>query len=290
MNGEDYRSRLYDLLNRESGTIQSDGVATDGAHPNPLRSGAGRPGGDPERENQESQPVTILPGAVVPKEKEGGKKKKKAKKSKKDEDAQLGSQRGVETLFRTSYATHMDLSALADNKANIMISINGIIVSVLLASISPKLDANPWLIVPTIMVLCGCIVSLTCAVFAALPRVSSKVLTLDDIRRSRGNLLFFGHFTRFSEQDYVQGMTELIQDPPRLYSSMMRDIYGLGNVLSRKFRLLRVSYVTFLVGLILGVFMFVIVYIGIARMPPPVQQSITQQPSSVQTPGTLFGQ
>ena len=70
-----------------------------------------------------------------------GKRKKKAKKGK--AAGGLGSSRGVETMFRTSYRTHVDLSHLADNKANIMISINGIIISILLASISPKIDANP---------------------------------------------------------------------------------------------------------------------------------------------------
>jgi hypothetical protein len=287
MDGEDYRSRLYDMLNRDP-AAHSEGGGADGGRTQPVDSivsPSNVSGDGPLAENQESQQVAVYPSQTEEREKAGKKKnKKKGKKNEKGDASQIGSQRGIETLFRTSYSTHMDLSALADNKANIMISINGIIVSVLLASISPNLDANTWLIVPTIMVLFSCLVSLSCAVLAALPRVSSKVVNLDDIRRRRGNLLFFGTFTRLSEEDYVQGMTEMAQNPPSLYHSMMRDIYGLGNVLARKFRLLRVAYITFMVGLILGVLMFVGVYIGIATVPPDVQANAPMQTPPAQVP------
>jgi len=53
----------------------------------------------------------------------------------------LGSTRGVETLFRSAYRVQMELTSLADNKANMMISINGIIISIIIASVAPKLDA-----------------------------------------------------------------------------------------------------------------------------------------------------
>ena len=89
-------------------------------------------------------------------------KKKKKKKNKKAEQkkGELGSSRGIETMFRTSYRTNMDLSSLADTKANIMISINGIIISIILASISPKIDTNPWLLIPTAVLLLSCLISI----------------------------------------------------------------------------------------------------------------------------------
>ena len=185
------------------------------------------------------------------------KKKKKAKKKK--ETGTLGSSRGVETMFRTSYRVNMDLSALADTKSNIMISINGIIISIIIASISPKIDANPWLLLPTAVLLIGCLGSMVYAVLAARPRVSSTVISLDDVRANRANILFFGNFVHLSRDDYVQGMTELLQTTDTLYINMIRDIYALGQVLQKKFALLRVSYTIFMVALILGVLLFVLV-------------------------------
>jgi hypothetical protein len=198
-----------------------------------------------------------------------GKKKKKKNKKKKNKD-RLGSTRGVETLFRTSYRTHIDMSSLADTKANIMITINGLMASILLASISPKIDANPWLLLPTTVLLAGCLASLIFAVLAARPRLNSRHVTLADVRSDAANILFFGNFTSLPQDDYVQGMSELIKDGDRLYTNMLRDIYNLGSVLDRKFRLLRVSYTLFMWALITGIATFVIVFVIIVLGQPPV--------------------
>lgn len=184
---------------------------------------------------------------------ETGSKKKGSKKK--------GSgSRGIETMFRTSYRTHIDLSSLADTKANIMISINGIIVSVVIAAISPKIDTNAWLFLPTAVLLLACLCSLVFAILSARPRVSQEVVSLEDVRSDRKNILFFGNFVNMTKDDYELGMKELMANPERLYSNMVRDIYSLGGVLERKFRLLRTSYTIFMFGLSIGVVLYIIVY------------------------------
>ncbi|MFQ5571770.1 MAG: Pycsar system effector family protein [Rhodothermales bacterium] len=191
-------------------------------------------------------------------------RKKKKKKKKKKDGGGLGTSRGIETMFRTSYRVNMDLSALADTKSNIMISINGIIISIILASISPKIDTNAWLLFPTTVLLLGCLLSMVYAVLAARPRVNSSLITLEDVRRNRANILFFGNFVSLTRDDYIQGMTELLQDTDRLYHNMIVDIYGLGSVLQKKFRLLRFSYTIFMIALVMGVLIFIFVYIMVA--------------------------
>ncbi len=201
------------------------------------------------------------PTATVKKRKKKGKRKKRKKRG--DEKPKIGTSRGIETMFRTSYRTHMDLSALADTKANIMISINGIIISILLASIAPKIDTNPWLLIPTAVLLITCLVSIVYAVLAARPRVRSDVITLEDVRDRRANILFFGHFSSLSRDDFVAGMTDLMLHTDALYQSMIRDIYNLGTVLKRKFELLRVAYTVFMFGLIAGIVLFIGVFIWV---------------------------
>ncbi|HEX9885395.1 MAG TPA: Pycsar system effector family protein [Longimicrobiales bacterium] len=199
-------------------------------------------------------------------------KRKKGKQAAKDES--LGTSRGIETMFRTSYRTHMDLSSIADNKANIMISINGIIISIMLASISPKIDANPLLLVPTTVLLVGCVAAIVYAVLAARPRVTSHVVSLEDVRANRANILFFGNFVSMSQDDFVEGMSELMRDTDRVYVNMARDIYSLGGVLAKKFRLLRTSYTIFMYALALGVLLYIAVFAasatpggGVSPMP-----------------------
>jgi hypothetical protein len=208
------------------------------------------------------------PGAAPARNSEPEESEESRKKKKKDKKKKAAGGRGVETMFRTSYRTHIDMSGLADNKANIMISINGIIMSVIIASISHKIDANQWLLLPTAVLLIGCLISLVYAVLAARPRVSSNRVTLDDFRQKRANILFFGNFVNLPKQDFVEGMTELIKDPDSLYNSMIQDIYSLGGVLSQKFRYLRISYAIFMASLIAGVLLFIIVLTSVALSTP----------------------
>ena len=195
-----------------------------------------------------------------------GKGKGKGKASKPNK---LGSSRGIETMFRTSYRTHLDLSSIADNKANIMISINGIIISVVIASVAPQLGGNPVLLLPTGVLLLGCVVSMVYSVLAARPRVTSQVITLDDVLANRANILFFGNFVHLDLDDYIAGMSALVEDTDRLYTNMMRDLYFLGRVLDRKYRLLRTAYTMFMIALLSAVGAFGAVYLlGVASGTP----------------------
>ncbi len=180
----------------------------------------------------------------------------------------LGTNRGIETMFRSAYRTQLTLTGLADNKANMMISINGIIISIIIASVAPKLDANPWLLVPTTLFLLGTLVSIIFAILAARPRVGSTNIDLHDLRHSKGNILFFGNFYKLDEADFLQGMTSLVQDKTTLYETMIRDIYGMGAVLHKKFALLKIAYTTFMIALILGVTSFISVFIWILLVLP----------------------
>ncbi len=173
----------------------------------------------------------------------------------------LGSvKRGISDMFRTTYRTHISLSGIADNKSNMMISINGIIISIIIASISPKIDSNPWLLIPTAVLLLTCLGSMVYAVLSARPRVSKEVVSLEDVRENRANILFFGNFYTMPREDYVEGLEELMVDSNRLYDNMARDIHGLGVVLAKKYTLLRVSYNIFMIGLVLSVLSFIAVF------------------------------
>lgn len=194
--------------------------------------------------------------SIQPADSEGDDKEKQKKKKKKNDinEANLG--RGVETMFRTTYQSHTTLSALADNKANIMLSINGIIISIVISSLVPKLSQEHRLIIPTFILLSVCLSSLVFAILASSPKVTKGTYTREDIKNKTSNLLFFGNFYKMPMEDYHWGVMEMIQDKDFLYSSMTRDLYYLGLVLAHKYRLLRICYMVFMVGLIVSVLSF----------------------------------
>ncbi len=193
----------------------------------------------------------------------GEEKKKKKKRKKENKKFNLG--RGVETMYRTTYRTHINLSSIADNKANIMLSINGIIISIVVSSLATKLDSNPHLIIPTVLFLCICTASLVFAILSTRPKITKGEFSREDIEKKRANLLFFGNFYNMKLEDFHWGMMEMIKDSDFLYSSMTRDLYYLGVVLAKKYQYLRMSYTIFMYGLILSLIAF-----GIAFFSQPL--------------------
>ena len=179
-----------------------------------------------------------------------------------------GTNRGVETMFRSAYRVQMELTALADNKANMMISINGIIISIIIAAVSPKLDANPWLILPSTVFLVGTLISIVFSILAARPRISTQPITLQDLENSKGNILFFGNFANLSPDHFQQGMLELMQDRRVMYETMIDNIYGIGVVLKKKFALLKIAYTSFMMALVMGVLSFVGVFLWVLPQNP----------------------
>jgi predicted metal-dependent HD superfamily phosphohydrolase len=66
-------------------------------------------------------------------------------------------ERGIQTMFRTTSTNHLELSALADGKSNIMISVNAIIISVVLTILLVRLPYYPNYIIPTVVLMATCL-------------------------------------------------------------------------------------------------------------------------------------
>lgn len=185
-------------------------------------------------------------------EKESSSQGKKNKKDKKK------SERGVETMFRVTSTNHLQLSALADNKANIMISVNSIILSIVVTVLVRKLEEYPNYMIPTFLLVATCLTAMVFAILATRPKVSTGVVTKEDIDKKQGNLLYFGNFHQMSLSAYKGGMHALMEDGNYLYDSMITDVYYLGKVLSEKYRMLRKSYNIFMFGFVISVISFLI--------------------------------
>jgi hypothetical protein len=166
--------------------------------------------------------------------------------------------RGVETMYRTTYRTHTNLSAMADSKANLMLSVNAIVISILVSNLLPKLqDGFSWkLLVPIILLTATCLGSMVFATLATRPKVTEGKVTREAIKQRKANLLFFGNFYNMPLEDFQWGVNEMLTDPEFLYSSMSRDLYYLGIVLAKKYQHLSHCYNIFMYGLIVSMAAF----------------------------------
>jgi len=191
------------------------------------------------------------------------KSKKKYRKLTKKEELKVklkneSPERGIQTMFRVTMRNHLKLSDIADTKANILLSVNAIIISLVLANLIPKLDnpSNDYLIIPAAIFVFFSVISMVMSIMATRPNVTSGEFTKEDVEQKKVNLLFFGNFHKMKLQDYEWAIQELIKDQAYVYSSLTKDLYFLGLVLNRKYKLLRWTYTIFMIGMILSVIAF----------------------------------
>lgn len=184
--------------------------------------------------------------------KETAESKSEGKKEKEKSD------RSVDTLFRVTLNNHTRLSDIADSKANILLSVNAIIISVCLSVLVPKLDApkNSHLILPSFILLLSSVLTIIFAILSTKPNVTKTTFSAQDIVNRKVNLLFFGNFQQMQFDDYHNAMKDLIKDRDYIYDSMVKDLYYLGKVLDRKYKLLSITYKIFMAGIIISVLSF----------------------------------
>jgi predicted metal-dependent HD superfamily phosphohydrolase len=188
-------------------------------------------------------------------------KQKKAELNFKKEKLNLPD-RGIETMFRVALRNHITLSDIADTKANILLSVNAIIISLVLSNLVSKLDnpSNSYLIWPTIIFALSTVISIILSVIATRPNVTGGKFTKEDVAKKKVNLLFFGNFHKMKLDEFEWAMKEMMQDKDYLYGSLTKDLYFLGLVLKRKYSLLRLTYTVFAIGIIVSVIAFGIAF------------------------------
>lgn len=212
------------------------------------------------------------------------KAKKKAKKRLKKEKmkAELKAryknespERGIQTFYRVALRNHIKLSDIADTKANILLSVNAIIISLVLANLLSKLDTNPFLVWPSAVFVVSSTITMILAVIATRPNVTRGKFTDEDVKNKKVNLTFFGNFHKMELSKYEWAIEELLKDRNYVYSSLTKDLYFLGKVLDRKYRILRWTYTIFVAGIIISIISFAISFHASEKTFQQVTQEMT---------------
>ncbi len=185
-------------------------------------------------------------------------KKERMKAQYKAEAKNNSPERGIQTFYRVALRNHIKLSDIADTKANILLSVNAIIISVVLANLLSKLDTNPFLVWPTAIFVVSSTVTMVLAVIATRPNVTRGEFTKEDVENKTVNLTFFGNFHKMELSQFQWAIDELIKDKDYVYSSLTKDLYFLGKVLDRKYRILRITYTIFVIGIVISILAFAI--------------------------------
>lgn len=167
-------------------------------------------------------------------------------------------ERGIETMFRITSANSQRLSDMADNKSNILLTVNSIILSIVVAVLLKALDSNPHLIIPTVLLMSTSVSTMVLAILATIPKIPTGYFSEEEVKNQSVNLLFFGNFYKTKFEDYQGAMNKAMDDKDFLYGMLTKDVYSQGVVLGRKYQLLRYAYGIFMCGLVLSIAAFCI--------------------------------
>ena len=170
----------------------------------------------------------------------------------------------TQTFFRANFRNHINLSAIADQKANIMISVNAIMISVLISVLSYRniTETNPMIIMPVVIFLITGLTSLICAVLSARPKVTRLNRSNMPMEEIQKNIVFFGNFVHLNLEQFEEAVDAMFRDSELIYGNMVRDLYFLGKVLDQKYRYLSISYSVFMVGFVVTVLTFMIAFLS----------------------------
>ena len=231
----------------------------------------------------------------MPSEKKAKRKKGKKKNKDKGRSAEavqeevIGTAKGVETMFRNAVRSEMELLALAATKANIMISLNGFIVSALMISGAFIFSSSPEFLIPASTFMITAAASIVFALLSASPERIGKMQAarawvkdffrgrakLRDLRTrlsstqtrffsgSQPNILIYEDRVKVQKERYWEMMQEIMGDRKQVYHKMSDHLYWLGLLADKQFKYINLSYAVFRWGLLASLAAF----IGVKTLP-----------------------
>ena len=134
-------------------------------------------------------------------------------------------ERAIQSLFTVVIRNHIHLSKIADKKANLIMVICSLLLSIILTNsyryiVQDDGNSNSVLWIPTAIFIVFMLVTIILSIITTIPSVTKNTT---------------------------------------IYTNLTKDLYFLGIVLNKKFKLLNITYNLFIIGLIVSSISFIIV-------------------------------
>lgn len=183
--------------------------------------------------------------------------------TKKDKDKDK-TERERQTFYRVTFKNNCNLLQIADNKANIIISINALLISSTIAligygTVSNQIEVqNPLVFIPVLIFLATGLFSTILAVQAAKPKIMGKTKVDPTAEKPKSSVLFFGVSSSYSMEEYLDEIRRILDSKEHIQEQMSISLYYQGMVLNRKYKLLRRAYEVFIAALVMGIGTFLV--------------------------------
>ena len=156
----------------------------------------------------------------------------------------------LDHMLRQTRNHHVQLSSMADLKANILLTLSSVVITISFTYIS-----NPNLKWGALILIGFCFLTIILSIYTVMPKIPvySRSGKKPEVNSPSFNILFFGDFFQLDYGHYENTMEEILNDPSRVYQSQVREIYNMGKFLAqKKYRFIRLAYLSFIIGLFLS--------------------------------------
>ncbi len=173
--------------------------------------------------------------------------------------------KGNEELFKIAFRNYINLIAIADRKAGLLIQVNAILASVIIGFVAKKVQEMHMLIIPAAAILIVAGFTIFYSILASKP-LGKKFLK--DVQYEK-QPFFFGSFDKLDPDfryatvsDYVADMNDLFHGNKQLvYDELIKESFQVRKVLSKKFNYLDIAYKIFFIGLVIVIITFLVVLV-----------------------------
>lgn len=169
------------------------------------------------------------------------------------------SEKAIQNFFTTAERNHIQLSGLADKKANTILAVCALIISSVLSGSAKifKAGIDEYVFIPTGIFLFFMILTMILSIMTTMPKLSAGIFKMDDVKNHKVNLAFFGNFHKMKLEEYEWAVKYMQEDPKEIYKMLTTDLYFLGSVLDRKFRLLNLTYLLLVIGVVISIISYI---------------------------------
>ena len=201
----------------------------------------------------------------------------KPKKNKENKDF-----RSIETLFRNSLRANLELTALADSKASVLISVNGFILTVIITASGLYLN-NPNMIYPFVTILLTALVSILLGTMAIRPRDKRQFMKKKYLKKFN-SVAYFQDMSETAPDEYLQSVRKILKEKEEVHEHIIKHIHILGAEIKVKYNWLKRAYTAFGLGLSLSAVMMIIaIFKSLVTPQTPMQFQHIYEPSGAVT-------
>lgn len=159
----------------------------------------------------------------------------------------------LDHMLRETRIHLISFSQMADTKANILLSISSVLLSLSLTKVAEPRFSGALIVLDGFL-----LTTIFLALMTVIPRAQGFGHKKFSVHDPNYSPLFFGNYADVPYDEYVKDMEEIMNDPDRTYEAMVKEIYNAGVFLVKsKYKYIRLGYIFFFAGLIISAIIFV---------------------------------